>query len=216
MAHFSHLALQLLPSTSASSDQSTTVLTSLFQASLQVTDFPTAYSALTRHPNPETLLPSFMTSLLKTPNALPQLLSLPFPPSLHAQIDEILSSAKSKASPKILSAWRLHHNDYRGAAAALLPPLQAAQTKAKRSADGLENEYLAVINLLACAGEENGWVLSQDVSKAGTGGKAKRKVITIGDVRGQYQRELDRRSVIEGGRYGFAGAMDEGDEMDIL
>lgn len=87
----------------------------------------------------------------------------------------------------------------------------------KRSADGLENEYLAVINLLACAGQENGWVLSQDVSNKGMpGGGGKRKVVTIGDVRGLYQKELDRRNVIESGRYGFAGGVDDGDEMDVL
>jgi len=218
MAHFSHLALQLLPPTSASSDQSTTLLTSLFQASLQTTDFSTAFSALTRHPNAATLLPSLMTSLLTTPNALPQLLSLPFPPNLHSQIDDILSSPKTNASPKILSAWRLHHNDYRGAAAALLPPLQAAQAKPKRNADGLEDEYLAVINLLACAGQDNSWVLSRDSTdnKGVPSVKERRKLVTIGDVRGFYQKELDRRSVIEGGRYGFAGGADEGDEMDVL
>jgi len=221
MAHFAHLALQLLPSTSASasSDQSTTLLTSLFQASLQTTDFSTATSALTRHPHPETLLPSFMTSLLKTPNALPQLLSLSFPPTLHPHIDDILSAPQTKASPKILSAWRLHHNDYRGAAAALLPPLQAAHAKPKRNVGGLENEYLAVINLLACAGRDNSWVLSRESStneKGVVGVKGKRKVVTIEDMRGLYQRELDRRSVIEGGRFGFAGGVDEGDEMDVL
>jgi len=212
MAHFAHLALQLISTPgSTHSDQSTTLLTSLFQASLQTTDFPSAYSALTRHPNPETLLPSFMSAILTTPNALPQLLSLPFPPNLHSQIDSILSSPKSKATPKILAAWRLHHNDFRGAAAALLSPLQAAQAKVKRSADGLEDDYLAVVNLLACAGKDNGWVLSADAS-----GKAKRRVVTIGDVRGGYQRELDRRSVIESGRFGFVGRKDEGEEMDVL
>ncbi len=152
-----------------------------------------------------------MSAILTTPNALPQLLSLPFPPNLHSQIDSILSSPKSKATPKILAAWRLHHNDFRGAAAALLSPLQAAQAKVKRSADGLEDDYLAVVNLLACAGKDNGWVLSADAS-----GKAKRRVVTIGDVRGGYQRELDRRSVIESGRFGFVGRKDEGEEMDVL
>lgn len=75
---------------------------------------------------------------------------------------------------------------------------------------------MAVVNLLACAGEENAWVLA-DVNRAvGRGGK--RKVVTIGDVRGEYQRELDRQSVIESGRFGFGGGggMEEGEEMDLL
>ena len=92
----------------------------------------------------------------------------------------------------------------------MLPSLQAAQAKAKRDAEGLENGYLAVINLLACAGKENSWVLSEDVAQGK--GKGKRKVVTIGDVREAYQRELDRRSVIENGRFGFGGG---GDEMGL-
>lgn len=211
MAHFAHLALQLLPTTENPTDQSTTLLTSLFQASLQTTDFSTAFTALVRHPNPETLLPSFINALLTTPNATPQLLSLPFPPTLHSQIETLLSSPKTP--PKILSAWRLHHNDFRGAAAALLPPLQTAQTKTKRNADGLEDEYLTVINLLACAGKENGWVLSRDVD--GKGNKGKRRVVTIADVRNGYQKELDRRSIIESGRFEFGGGV-ERDAMDVL
>ncbi len=140
---------------------------------------------------------------MSTPNATPQLLELPFPATLHGEIDALLLEQQN---PKILAAWRLHHGDFRGAAAALLPPLQVAQARVKRGDDGLENQYLAVINLLACAGEGNAWVLSEE------GGK--RRIVEIKDVRGLYQRELDRRSVIEGGRFGFVGG--GGEEMDVL
>ena len=219
MAHFAHAALQLTPNLlNDSSEQTATLFTSLFQASLQTTDFSTAYSALSQHPNPETLLPSFISALVTTPHALPQLLSFPFPPDLHSKIDAILSSPNSKATPKILSAWRLHHHDFRGAAAALLPPLQASQTQAKQTSNGLEDDYLTIINLLACAGSNNGWVLNTKVKggKVGIGGKAKRTVVTIGDVRGGYQEELDRRSVIESGRFGFGAGIHGTDEMDVL
>lgn len=80
--------------------------------------------------------------------------------------------------------------------------------------------YLAVINLLSCAGD--GWVLSGGKegrgsgvgAGAGAGGVSvtKRKVVTLEDVRKKYQDELDRRSVMENGRFGF----DEGDAMDVL
>lgn len=151
---------------------------------------------------------------MSAPNALPQLLSLPFPATLHEQIDVLLVEQKK---PKILAAWRLHRQDFRGAAAALLPPLQAAQARAKRGDDGLENQYLTVINLLACAGEGNGWVLSEDPVCGG--GKGKRRIVEVKDVRARYQKELDRRSVIEGGRFGFVGGGGRGrggDEMDVL
>lgn len=51
----------------------------------------------------------------------------------------------------------------------------------------------------------------------GIGGK-KRKLVTIKDVRKEYQDELDRRSMIENGRFGFgyADSGGEGDEMDVL
>lgn len=217
-AHFANLALQLVPSSPAS-DQSTALLTSLFDASLQITDFQSAFSALTRHPSPKTLLPKFIKSLFNTPNALPQLLSLSFPSNLHSEIDYLLDHQKK---PQVLAAWRLHHNDYRGAAAALLPSLLQAQMDPERAPDGgLEKDYLTIINLLSCAGKENAWILAKGFGKDGFGDSrarkgpavpTRRRVFTIDDIREKYQEELDRRSAIEGGRFGFVG----GDEMDIL
>ena len=77
-----------------------------------------------------------------------------------------------------------------------------------------------VINLLACAGKDEGWVLSggsaSKVAGDGSGGVgkpdgAKRKVLTLQDVREEYQGELDRRSVIENGKWGFGfGGDDDG------
>lgn len=59
-------------------------------------------------------------------------------------------------------------------------------------------------------------MLSEEGEGEDVGGKGKRKrrIVEVKDVRGQYQRELDRRSVIEGGRFGFVGGA--GDEMDVL
>jgi len=98
--------------------------------------------------------------------------------------------------------------------------------------------YLNIINLLACAGEgeAEAWVLSDAWEEVGGGKKAggketegkgvrkgekkKRKLVTIKDVRAGYQRELDRRSVLESGRWGFGldGVGDEegeGEGMDV-
>ena len=73
-------------------------------------------------------------------------------------------------------------------------------------------EWLGVVNLMACVGEGEAWVLSGGEEEEG--GK-RRKVVTIGDVRRGYQEELDRRAVIEGGRFGILGG-GGGEEMDIL
>lgn len=121
----------------------------------------------------------------------------------------------------------MHHNDFRGAAAALLPDLRQAQLQSqhrpKRSAEREMDEiYLMVINLLACAGKDEGWVLSggsaSRIAGDGVGGfgkpeGARRKVTTLQDVREEYQKELDRRSVIESGRYDFGGGV--GETMDV-
>ena len=229
VAQFARLALQLLPSKLGDSqDQSMKIslIESLFHGSLSTTDIPAAYSALTRHPSSTgSLLPTFIEALLTKPTALPQLLSLPFPPSFHAPIDAILAQQNN---PKILAAWRMHHNDFRGAAAALLPNLQQSQMqlqhRVKRNAEReLDESYLTVINLLACAGKDEGWVLSggsaSGVAGDGIGGfgkpeGAKRRVVTLQDVRANYQKELDRRSVIENGWYDFGGG-GGGEAMDV-
>ncbi|KAL8644709.1 MAG: hypothetical protein Q9226_007629, partial [Calogaya cf. arnoldii] len=136
---------------------------------------------------------------------------------------------------KILAAWRLRHGDYRGAAAAMYPQLQSSVSQHQRGKQkasaipqskigglrnsnggtvkgsrGVDEAYLSVINLMACidSGEEEkkeAWLLSN-----ADGGK--RRVVTIEDVRKGWQKELDRRSVVEGGRWGFGMV---GDEMDL-
>ncbi|KAI4249083.1 MAG: hypothetical protein LQ352_005723 [Teloschistes flavicans] len=144
----------------------------------------------------------------------------------------------SERQRKILAAWRLRHGDFRGAAAVLYSQLQIAQ-KASLKSEGLprfrlgaddENEmggraldeaYLSVINLMACDGggqdpsnhkdgqdseHSNSWLLSSNQG-------AKRKLVTISDVRKDWQRELDRRSAVEAGRYEFG--LGYGDEMGL-
>ncbi len=206
-AHFAHLALQL-----PENEDTPQLLKTLFTAALATTDVSTAFSALTRHPTPETLLEQFVTTLLSTPGGGGKLITLPFPPQLHEPINILLGQHKN---PKILASWRLQHNDFRGAAAALLPLLRAAQARQEESHSSLrvrfgkdarhdeavEESYLTIINLLACAGEEAGWVLSggsgdgdevmggTEGARAGNG--EKRRVVTLDDLRGGYQGWLD-------------------------
>ncbi len=229
VASFAHISLQLTALTNR--DQVTPLLLSLFQASLATQDFPTAYSTLIRHPDPITLLPSLINSMLSNYETA-QFLSFPFPPSLHPTVDAFLLrrarslSLEPHATPEtpkyyeILSTWRLGHNDFRGAAAALLERLhRLRKSSSKLWTGGPDGEcllegYLSVINLLACAGE--GWVLSggEDEGEMWTVGK--RKVVTIKDIRNEYQNELDRRGVVENGRFGFGYATGGEDEMDVL
>ncbi|KAL8905983.1 MAG: hypothetical protein Q9207_002314 [Kuettlingeria erythrocarpa] len=133
---------------------------------------------------------------------------------------------------KLLAAWRLRHGDFRGAAAALYPQMAQVKQKGTRGAESvlrfklpsegdevgsrrLDELYLTVINLLACIGSEESdthekrseaWLLS-----AVDGGK--RRVVSIEDVRKGWQKELDRRSVVEGGKWGFG--LGDGEEMEL-
>ncbi|KAL8929934.1 MAG: hypothetical protein Q9208_001078 [Pyrenodesmia sp. 3 TL-2023] len=133
---------------------------------------------------------------------------------------------------KLLAAWRLRHGDFRGAAAALYSQTQQVKQKGthrtgvvprfKLPSEGddlgsrrVDESYLTVINLMACIGDEDSntnekrneaWLLS-----AVDGGK--RRVVTIEDVRKGWQKELDRRSVVEGGRWGFG--LGDGEEMEL-
>lgn len=142
---------------------------------------------------------------------------------------------------KILAAWRLKNGDFRGAAAALYPQLHTTKKQKQRSgpisklrlggsgADECDDiacreadeSYLSVINLMACiSGEdESKGEMGSNHSKQGEAwllseaGASKRRVVTISDVRRGWQKELDRRSIVESGRWGF-GLMDS-DEMEL-
>jgi len=64
-----------------------------------------------------------------------------------------------------------------------------------------------LINTLACCGKDEGWILAPVVSQ----GRPRRKIVTLEDVRREYQSELDRRSEIVQGRFAFGR-----DAMDVL
>ncbi|KAL8894618.1 MAG: hypothetical protein Q9192_004182 [Flavoplaca navasiana] len=251
-ADFARLAIQFTPQ---SSELRSSLLQSLFASSLQTSDIESAYTSLSRLPwkDQSRLLSEFMKAILSLPNGPGQLLDLPWPAHFHAAIDaELADTRRSSATMtggsassanlnrdrrmKILAAWRLRLGDFRGAAAAMYPQLQALVTeqhKGKRASSGMarskiggsrngndgmmkgnlgvDEAYLSVMNLMACIDDsgdrerKEAWLLND-----ADGGK--RRVVTIEDVRKGWQKELDRRSVVEGGRWGFGMV---GDEMDL-
>lgn len=85
-----------------------------------------------------------------------------------------------------------------------------------------------LINTLACCGADEGWILAEPVEgaaqlmkegKIGKGARgevrrAKRRIVTLEDVRREYQAELDRRSEIVQGRFAFG--VGGGEAMDVL
>lgn len=127
---------------------------------------------------------------------------------------------------KILFAFRTHRSDHRGAASVLYT--QTQQLKARHPSqssteldDDLKECYLGCINSLLLVDEGMRWLLvrplpiaatpttrkarlSDDSTQGNTKdhtNKPVRKVVTLDDVRREWQTELDRAADVEAGRY---------------
>lgn len=161
-------------------------------------------------------------------DAVESLLELPFEEGdLVSEADAILLgfAKKSLASGsggipyhQILYAFRTQRSNFRGAAEILYEYLEHLRyTHSKHGILDAEEEtlvqaYVLLINTLACCGEEDAWLLADPIDGVhGVG--AKRKLVTIADVRREYGAELDKRSDILQGRFPLVGG---GDEMDVL
>lgn len=160
-----------------------------------------------------------------------QLTDLPFI-GLYDAVDELLAKKcqsivdVSVGVPyhKILYAWRIKHNDFRGAATASFERLQRLQQSGEGDRplreDALETavtkQYVALINALCCVDPKQAWILAEEPQRKQTQGvkiaQKKRKVVTLDDIRKAYQDELDRIAAIQNDQFAFAG----GDEMDVL
>lgn len=163
-----------------------------------------------------------------------ELLSLPWA-GLRHEIDHILaehakkegdtaglSSSDSAPYYKILYAWRVRQGDMRGAAGVLVERLERRKERGRRKLGGFAKDtnavledYLVAINAFVAVGEEEeAWVLVG--GREGKDGGKKRTVVRLGDVRRGYQEELDRRCVLEGGRFGILGGEEEGEEDEMV
>ena len=144
------------------------------------------------------------------------LLDLPFL-ALQSAVDAILTQkcaatvdlANTTPYHKILYAWRIAHSDFRGAAAVSLQRLQRLQCAPNPDNVALEEQYIALLNALGCVDPKNAWILSEEpVGK--TEKTSVRKVVTLQDIRKEYQAELDRIAAIENNQFPFTG-----DDMDV-
>ena len=177
-------------------------------------------------------------------NAAATLLAFPFT-AMQNDVDTVLESLCQRTlnittGPpyhKILYSWRIAHGDFRGAAAVMYDRLQRLLNTSTSvydpSDESLIENYLLLINVLACVDPDQAWLLAEapaaDSAQAslsssggpGSGGahlgrkqKAgpKRKVVTLQDIRGEYQAELDRVAEVENGRFAFGGP----EPMDVL
>jgi nuclear pore complex protein Nup160 len=205
----------------------------LFSSAVQTARFDLAHSTLalfTDQAVQHSSLRTLVTKMCETAYAA-QLIELPFI-GLQDTVDEILAQKCQSIVDvnvgipyhKILYAWRIKRGDFRGAASTSLERLQRLQQSGdgdRAIGDGgletpVTKQYIALINTLSCVDPKQAWILSEELPlKPGQSkreSQPKRKVVTLDDIRKEYQGELDRIAAIENNQFAFAG----GDEMDVL
>jgi hypothetical protein len=128
---------------------------------------------------------------------------------------------------KILHAFRVAQKDYRGAVAVLLDRLKlikrSDEARNDPEATQLRQALLVLINALSCVAPDEAYLLTEENESPKTNGvmdrnfrgaadpnggsKRRRIIITLNDLRREYQQLLDKCSRIERGDFDFE--MDE-------
>lgn len=233
---FAGLALQFLSPTS--DDQQAAALRTemhmrMFNAAIQTSRYHLAHSTLVLFTDSALQLSSIRTLVTKMCEAsyATQLIELPFI-GMQDIVDDILAQKCESIVDvnvgvpyhKILYSWRIKRCDFRGAAAILFERLQRLQQTGDNDATFGEGEsdtavtrqYVSLINALSCVDSKQAWILSEPLPQKSTAKNstvpAKRKVITLDDIKKKYQEELDRLAAIENDQFTFTG----GDAMDVL
>lgn len=202
----------------------------LFTASASISRFEMAHATLLSMQDralQHSCLKRLVERMCET-NQTSELIALPFS-GLQEDVDEILfQKCKStvevvRGTPyhKILYAWRITHNDYRGAAAVLHDRLQklrqAGEGDNRALGDVLDTavtrQFLMLINALSCVDPKQAWITVEEVPSAGPDDvivekRPKRKVVTLAELRRQYQAELDRVAAIQNNQFGLAAEDD--------
>lgn len=200
----------------------------LFTASTSISRFELAHATLLSMPDralQHSCLKKLVERMCET-SQTSELISLPFS-GLQQEVDDILDQRckatmeVQRGTPyhKILYSWRITHNDYRGAAAVLHDRLQKLQQAGEgddlAGADVLDTcvtkQFLMLINALSCVDPKQAWITVEEAPRGGMQ-KPVRKVVTLAELRRQYQAELDRIAAIQNNQFGL---MEEEDVMVI-
>jgi nuclear pore complex protein Nup160 len=231
---FARLALQFVNKKTKDADLIRTEIQGrLFSAATAISRFDLAHSTLVamrdrplQHSSLRTLIQKMCDNLHNA-----ELVELSFP-GLQNAVDEILAQKCQVTVDvitgipyhQILYSWRIKRNDYRGAAAILLDRIQKLRQLGEgdqfTSEDVLDTvitrQYLMLINVLSCVEQKQAWITAEEAPRPATGKGApisgKRKVITLADIRKEYQDELDRIAAIQNNQFGISAE----DEMEIL
>lgn len=147
---------------------------------------------------------------------------------LERKAKNTLNTSSKPEYFKILYSWRIKRGNFRGAAQAAFDRLEKLRGEMKGRGSDPQDErlveaYLLLINAMACIGKDEAWVIREPIAekKGLINGTTKEKkegkrcLVTLEDVRREYQEELDKLAALEQGRFAFTGG-NEGDEMDVL
>ncbi|ORY60134.1 nucleoporin Nup120/160-domain-containing protein [Pseudomassariella vexata] len=227
VVEFARLALQFVNThTHDAALLRTEIQSRLFSAAVNISHFDLAHSTLVamsdyalQHSSLRMLIQRMCDNLHNS-----ELVDLPFP-NLENAVDEILAQKCQIATDvvtgipyhQILYAWRIKRNDYRGAAAILLDRIQklrqVGEADQPTGDDVLDTavtrQYLMLINVLSCVETKQAWIATE---QSDANGISKRKVVTLADLRREYQAELDRIAAIQNNQFGFSAE----DEMDMV
>lgn len=226
VVEFARLAIQFLGQQPENNLTKTDMFSRLFNAAVATSQFSLAHTTLValqdsalRHSS----LRKLVDKMCETYHNL-ELVALPFP-GMQQEVDEILAQRCKKEMDvvsgfpyhQVLYSWRTRRGNFRGAAAILLDRIQ----KLKLAGEGdrlagddvldtsVTKQYLLLINALSCVEKKEAWVYDEGVQHGET--PAKRKVVSLADIRKQYQDELDRIAAIQNNQFGF----EADDVMDI-
>ncbi|KAF3905490.1 hypothetical protein ABW20_dc0108615 [Dactylellina cionopaga] len=215
---FSELAYEALPphldedGTALRSD----ILARQFSAARQVPNYGSAYSALINYsdkPLQRQALKSLITSMCARHEA-DTMCEFEFP-GLHEEVDHVLEHEYEVIRElvptdvpwhKIAYAWRIRKGNRRGAASVLydhLKKLQGGLTNSQRyTGKEVREAYLALLNVLSLVPKEQAYMFTRlhaEQESSGVhfvdGTKLKRRVVTIDNIREEYQEEM--RKTIE-------------------
>ncbi|KAJ9660297.1 hypothetical protein H2198_002605 [Neophaeococcomyces mojaviensis] len=134
----------------------------------------------------------------------------------------------------ILHALRLSRKDFRGAVTVLFDRLRIIQKSGRARSDpqatSLRHALLALMNAMTCVPEDEAYILADSGDDPRIGGlglkrardqassnqgpirKRQRVIVTLEDLRKEYQKVLDRCSRIERGDFEFGGDDEEAEE----
>ncbi|KAI9172114.1 Nucleoporin NUP120 [Paramyrothecium foliicola] len=222
VADFARVALQLYRSQPHADGSKTDMLSRLFNAAVATSQFELAHTTLLSITNQALRVSSLrkMVDRMCETYHNTELVGLPFP-GMQQDVEEILAQrCKSTMDVvhgaqyhQVLYAWRIKRRNYRGAAAVLLDRIQ----KLRLAGEGdrivgddvldtpVTRQYLLLINALSCVEAKQAWIFDEGVSGVDHGSQpiSKRKVVSLADIRKQYQDELDRIAAIQNNQFGF-------------